>query len=397
MSWLEKLRPASFRGVPFYVEDTKKTLGRRAVLHEFPNRETPYTQDMGRISYVWTMDCHVVGKDYDQEKAKLQDAFNKYGPGELIHPYDGLQRVQVGAVEFGESTKEGAILRFTVTFYEAGTNEFPAGLNNKKAILGEAAQNALEKSKSVFDKAFSIAKLPGFAVSSARAAIASAKKSYDEASKGVSDVAEQATKLAYSTKNLVAETNDLLSSPSKLSQRLLDSFSLLENSISKVNLKTAAYAAFYSFGAGDPSVTGSTPVRVQEAANQKAFNNFVRQAAVVNSAVTAQQTEFETSQEAEAKRDEIVAVLEEQIRETSDTELYQALMDVKAAVIDSIPDSSYEVPSLKKVETKDETNTLILAYELFNDPSKESDIISRNKIANPGIIPKGAMLEVLDV
>jgi prophage DNA circulation protein len=315
----------------------------------------------------------------------------------LIHPTDGLKRVQVGPVEFSESNFEGAILKFSTTFYEAGSNEFPAGTSNKAAILGEKASAALEKSKSVFDKAFSVAKMPGFAVASARKAIANAQKSYNDATKGVADVANEASKLAYSTRNLVAQTNDLLSSPSKLSQRLLDSFSLLGNTISNVKLRTAAYASFYSFGSSEPAVVATTPVRKQEATNQKALNDFIIQVAVVNSAVSAQQTDFESTAEAEAKRDEIVSVLEKQIRNTTDTELYQALMDVKAALIDALPDPTSEMPSIKKVTTDGVTTSLHLAYELFEDSRKESDIIARNKIVNPALIPPGTELEVLDV
>jgi prophage DNA circulation protein len=395
MSWLDNLRPASFRGVPFYVETTKKTLGRRVVVHEFPNRETPFTQDMGRVAHAWSLDGHVLGTDYDLAKAKLEEAFNKFGPGELVHPYDGLQMVQVGAVEFSESTREGAILYFSATIYEAGSLEFPKSINDKASVLGGAAETALSKAKAVFDKAFTIAQLPGFAVESARSKIASAQKAFSSTTKGVANISNAAAQLAYSTRSLVAETNDLLKSPSQLSQRLLDSFALLQTTISNVRIQTDALTSFFEFGADDTS-DRSTPVRAQETNNKEAFNNFVRRVAVVNAAVTAQQAEYETFQDAEEMRDKITAVIEEQIRATDDPELYQALIDVQAALVSALPDEDADLPNLKEVTTDDVTTSLHLAYDLFEDPRKESDIINRNKIKNPGFIPQGKVLEVLD-
>lgn len=397
MSWLDNLRPASFRGVPFFVESSKKALGRRAVVHEFPNRETPYTQDMGRVATAWTLDGHVLGTDYDVEKRKLEEAFNKYGPGELIHPYDGLQNVQIGNVEFTESTKEGAILYFSATIYEAGSLDFPKSVDDKAAILAEASDQAIADAKADFDDNFSITGLPGFAVDSARAKIAAAQKMYDESNKGLRDIADAGAELAYSTRNLVAETNDLLKSPSQLSQKLLDSFNLLKSTFSNVNFQTDALTAFFTFGASDVGgdTTGMTPVRAKEAANKDIFNNFMRRVAAASASVTAQQGEYDSFQEAEEIRDQITEVIEEQIRTGEDTEVYQSLIDVKAALVSALPDEDADMPLLKQYTTEAVVSSLELAYDLYQDPRAEADIIARNKIQNPGFISSGKTLEVL--
>ena len=42
------LREASFKGAPFHVEETGGQFGRRTVLHEYPFRDLPYGEDLGR-------------------------------------------------------------------------------------------------------------------------------------------------------------------------------------------------------------------------------------------------------------------------------------------------------------------------------------------------------------
>lgn len=44
--WRDRLRDASFRGVPFSVDDDDASFGRRVQLHEYPKRDKPYTEDL---------------------------------------------------------------------------------------------------------------------------------------------------------------------------------------------------------------------------------------------------------------------------------------------------------------------------------------------------------------
>ena len=49
----ENLRPASFRGVAFEVESHSESGGRRIELHEYPLRDTPYAEDLGKKAGKW--------------------------------------------------------------------------------------------------------------------------------------------------------------------------------------------------------------------------------------------------------------------------------------------------------------------------------------------------------
>ncbi len=48
MTWKDRLQDASFRGVPFKVEEESTGTGRRVETHEYPNRDKPYTEDLGK-------------------------------------------------------------------------------------------------------------------------------------------------------------------------------------------------------------------------------------------------------------------------------------------------------------------------------------------------------------
>ena len=42
------LSPASFRGAQFAVTNSETSGGRRIVVHQYPGRNTPWAEDMGR-------------------------------------------------------------------------------------------------------------------------------------------------------------------------------------------------------------------------------------------------------------------------------------------------------------------------------------------------------------
>ncbi|WP_431355959.1 DNA circularization N-terminal domain-containing protein, partial [Algimonas porphyrae] len=48
MSWRDQLEKASFRGVPFHVSRSGGEVGRRVQLTEYPLRDRPYAEDLGR-------------------------------------------------------------------------------------------------------------------------------------------------------------------------------------------------------------------------------------------------------------------------------------------------------------------------------------------------------------
>lgn len=397
MAWKDNLRQGSFRGIEFFTKDSQAAAGRRAVQHEFPNREKPYTEDMGRAGKAWTIQGHVLGDNYFETRDRLIEAFDKKGPAELIHPYYGSLQVQVAEVNISESQLEGAIAVFTAKFLEAGDNRFPKGVNDKLAVLTGNVDGALNQIKSDFDNSFSITGMPAFAVDSARALIAKAQELFDSVTKPLADTAEGVANLAFATRNLVAETNDLLQSPSVLSQRLLDSFQLMEDAISISKSKTSAYSSFYDF-AGDEPVVGDTPIREREKENASTFENFMRRAAAVKSSITAVEADYASFNDAESARESITSVIEEQVRQIDNTdgELWQSLRDVNASLVEALPDVDTDLPSLKEITTKNDTASLLLTYDLFESIDNEQDIIDRNNLRHPGFIPKDKDLEVLE-
>ena len=139
MAWRDELRSASFRGVPFQVEGGTLTFGRRLAVHEYPQREKPYVEDLGKKAREYRLDAFVIGPDYMDKRDALIAALETPGAGQLVHPYFGSVVVTVtGDITVTEMTDRGGMAQISTTFIEAGELNAPDVLTDTVAAVGEA-------------------------------------------------------------------------------------------------------------------------------------------------------------------------------------------------------------------------------------------------------------------
>lgn len=155
-TWLFRLQPASFRGVPFKVSEDEATFGRRAVPHEFPLRDVPYTEDMGRMARRYSVSAYVIGNDFMAQRDRLLSALEQGGPGTLIHPFYGSLTLNVdGGVKLRHSRDNGGMCEISLQFVESGQLSYPtaggATAQNVESAADAADQSFADKFLADFD------------------------------------------------------------------------------------------------------------------------------------------------------------------------------------------------------------------------------------------------------
>jgi len=150
MSWKDNLQDASLRGVPFKVDEDEATFGRRVQVHEYPNRDKPWAEDLGRATRRFSVQAYLIGDDYFEQRNRLIEAIEKPGSCTLVHPYYGEMTVVVDdAVRISHSQNEGRMCRVSFSFIESGELSFPTA--------GLATGQKLSSSVSFLDDAISSA------------------------------------------------------------------------------------------------------------------------------------------------------------------------------------------------------------------------------------------------
>lgn len=154
--FVQALRPASFRGVPFGVSASRKVFGRKTAVHDYPFRDVVWVEDLGRKGRQITLTGFLVansliygGGDVLAQQLALIAAVETAGPGKLIHPTLGALNVSVtGDCAINESLEGGGVLEFDLVVTEAGEKIFPSIVTatpqavTAAAALGDAATQA---------------------------------------------------------------------------------------------------------------------------------------------------------------------------------------------------------------------------------------------------------------
>lgn len=150
MSWKDNLQDASLRGIAFKVDSDEATFGRRVQVHEYPNRDKPWAEDLGRATRRFSVQAYLIGDDFFEQRNRLIEAIEKPGSCTLVHPYYGEMTVVVDdAVRVSHSQSEGRMCRISFSFVESGELSFPTA--------GLATGQKLSSSVSFLDDAISSA------------------------------------------------------------------------------------------------------------------------------------------------------------------------------------------------------------------------------------------------
>lgn len=424
MTWKDRLQDASFRGVPFKVEEESSGVGRRVETHEYPNRDKPYTEDLGKVSLRPSLTAYVVGEDCFDQRDRLIEALNKPGPGTLVHPVYGEMSVCVdGEINVSTSSSEGRMVRFDLRFVEAGELTYPTS--------GAATANTLASSCSALDDCisdnfdqFGMDGMPDFVqngvIDDATSMLGYVSDKMAMVDAGISAAARLMQgdisvllPPPSSGKGFVDQLQTMWRSGNRLSGNANDLFTMIKN-FSGISLGS------------DLAPRGVWKTDSRTTQNQKKQSNYVasaiRTTAISEAAyavttlpapviTTSEQSQQSTGwpsvthPELNNAPDEVTVVdvpawddlvdirdtlntaIDKELSRTTDDRLFLALRRAKS---DLNNDIKHRLVQTQKtvVRTPDEvTPALVLAATWFDNAARESDIVRRNAVAHPGFVP----------
>jgi prophage DNA circulation protein len=150
--------------------------------------------------------------------------------------------------------------------------------------------------------------------------------------------------------------------------------------------------------------TGKLPLAVtalgqQMAANRAALYALVTEIALGEAVCAALATQFTSSDQAIATRDQVATLLAAQSLYEADLfhdRVAAALDGARIALVQQIDTVAARLPEVVSVTPPQTVSAVVLAHRLYDDPAGDSDIIARNPdIVHPLFIPGGVALEVL--
>jgi prophage DNA circulation protein len=116
MALIEQLFPASFRKIPFLVAAETESAGKKTVTHEYVNNNKRFTEELGLLPPIFTLDAVIHGEDSVSQRLALKNALDQPGLGTLVHPIYGSIEVKSTTYSINSNQTNVGEFRFTINF-----------------------------------------------------------------------------------------------------------------------------------------------------------------------------------------------------------------------------------------------------------------------------------------
>jgi prophage DNA circulation protein len=435
-TWRDAVSPASFRGISFLIPQTSVPVGMKGPLHEFPQRDTPFFEQMGKQAQVHKMTAWVVGDDCFERRDKLIEALQTPGPGELVHPWLGRLQVKVGECEMGHERTQGGLVTFELTFYPDLPLTSPSAKVNTQQQLVKSSNSLLDASLGRYQSTMAT-------VNKARLGLLQLRNSLS----GVYGVIQkQFAPFLGTFSTLTGFAQSLMNSPGTLSSLFSSYFSSFPGSnffggssssggsSGGSGAGSSSGSSSGSSGSSSGGSTGGYRAALAETTQQsqavsaidtvsplggadtvaasQATANLVQDALLVliglivsdmpvtqqpvapGSTPSVEQQALQPPVRPEVPVADDVLALRDSLNEAiytaslkADPVHYQVLNTYRLALVKHLTAVAASGVRLVDVTPPETLSVLVLAYRRFGDATRESELVQRNRIRHPGFVP----------
>jgi len=401
--WRNDLQPASFRGVPFEVEALGGEYGRRKAIFEFPGRDIPYVEDLGRAARRHQIRGFVLGNDYMGQRDDLLEALEEDPtPGLLIHPTLGRLVVGVLGVRTTESRDKGGMCAFDIEFIEDGPRPSPLlGTDTASALLRGIVQFARLAQRVyrfvslvISDPLYVLSLQGGLLGLAARALRALPPGSIGAGSDQIDAISatpadDEATIVA------VAAAFDTIADNVIEGRAVAD-----PGSDPVAGLTVAAQLdadpsggliALALWGDDLPAITGTTAEALAQATQQAATVAMIRAHALAAITRVYGSITWPHAQAATDARGQLLALFDAQATAAADAghdDLYRALAALETLAMADMTGRAQALPRLDRYALGVSLPSDVLAYRLYQDAGRMAELEALNNVEHPLFMPE---------
>ncbi|RQT74749.1 DNA circularization protein [Burkholderia cepacia] len=433
-SYFDQLRPASFRGVPFVSLGGSSAFGRRKQPHEYPQRDVPWVEDLGRGTRRIRMLGFVVGDNVIAQRDVMIAACETAGDGELVHPTLGRKTVSLMDFRSVEHWEHGRYFEFQFEFIEGGPRTYPtveaatlesvlnsvtglnvsAALDFAKTVLNEVSYGAavlgsivntavgwytfatsiVGDARNLFQLLFS---LPGdfgrFFGSSTVPTFSRNPSPVSQSGVSVQSLIESATT---ARANVSAAATVLDSAARSFGASTVDQFTAAVQGVTSAVLAAtndpsdsirllSTLSTFMPSADTTNSVIGSAMSIVEGACSDLFRRNSI--GAVAQASASYQPS---SSDDAAQIRDFVTGLIDAEMSvagESGADQTYQALSALRAAVVADLNKRGGGLSSIKTFTIPEPVPSLAVATRIYRDPTRADELVSQADPVHPAFMP----------
>jgi prophage DNA circulation protein len=289
VSWKDRLRPASFRGVPFFVDSTTDPVGRTGAVHLYPKRDDAFVEDLGLFNGEIIVRAYLVGPNYMEQRDELLAALNQSGTGILVHPYFGEIEVFCLPGSQNHALRDGGAVFFNLTFFRSGAAaRNPRATADTIAEVADSADQTLLAAVLDFEADFSVAAIADWAINDAVGVLDEVAADFRNLANNIPVLPEALALVDHvnrQVQSIVVAGEKLVHAPGAYASRIVSVVESIGHAVDpteRLHFFGGLFNRAVTYGAR--TVTVATPSAVAADRNAAAVRRLVQQAAVAEAA-----------------------------------------------------------------------------------------------------------------
>lgn len=407
--WPRTLRRASYKGASFFVERDGVETGRRLVVHEFPHRDTPYVEDMGRDAYKMSVTAYVVGNQSDGAALALRRACESKGAGPLSLP---LERFVAHCEKFQRDFSKDKLgyIAFSLAFVRDGSAAGPFPVPVLGHLVSLASNAVLAPLRAALLRGFAALGMPSFVSIAAVSLVRSIAAQLQVSALTPGLTASVVPRIALSIANLHDQAPALVAIGAQAARvaptwfvaqgvvvadaAIVDRvWSIVEaiGDAAPADVAIEIMEGLATFGIDlDGSPAGTASER-QLARNAEMLCGLVRIAALAamsSAVVDIALPDRRSAIAARAKVAEMFAAERERSMATDDHALSVALEDLGGRLVDQISRRIADLAPVLSVASDLSMPSLWWSHRIYGHAARAGDIARRNSVIHPSFMPR---------
>ena len=426
------LLPASFNRVDFFVSNISVGFGRRGVMHQSPFNDKPFFEDLGRKGRIITVDAHVMsqGSDsqgYESDRDSLMRTIENGGSGVFVHPTMGSLNVVPTDCVTTFNNSEGRIEKFTITFAEEGAQ--PSTQRDLSSDVKSSVLTYGGVSEATYTVEYKAEKYKGPSENNKTKKIPPIKDSFLQGitreMKKYLDKMDKFARITQTTKDISQFSKDFLelsktmqSFPQLIIGSISETYNSVQTLITGLSIATSnpldrlknalsLFNVFFEDGketqsrysALRKSSVSSDSQSYRSAQAEDAFFNLILSFSIQEIASSTIESEFTTIQDVLEYKEQINSAFNNLALKVGDGDnltSYEGLLTLQKTVNEYLNDQIEKLPEIKIIENTKVRPALVIAYNQHEDTEKAFEMVDRNGVSNPNMVPTGALEVIID-
>lgn len=375
---------ASYAGIPFFVESADVSGGRSVVSKPLPFSDAHVNEDTGKKVREFPFSFYLLGADVEIQRERLEEAFEREGAFELVHPYYGKFLARCSSYGISHSRDASEYVTGSATFVpESSVKNAARAVEDLRGVAIEKSEATLSAAEARFAGVFSIAgKAKGVVdsvvdftetllsdIDACRASLRSVSAFVNE----ISEIRENCQLALMSPSDFAARIRNLLTMTSETAKP--------SDYNGYVNESLAVMAGFRSADSAD--------VSADELSLEAERLALVCAAAMAVRSVV--ECEFASVEEAREMQDAVYGAFEAAAERLMDSEGYTELLDMEAAALKYLRNTMSRLASVVSLPLSANRDILSVCFDCYGNLSRISDIIDRNGIFDPMFITRKSL------